>query len=80
MHIDDDLSLVKFVAKHNPKTRFLWLNDKTEKKPISQNVFPILSLSDILRRWGIIPYSINIWFYLISIQSSNGGQFFSLSE
>lgn len=48
-HIDDDLSLLKFVAKHNPKTKFLWLNDKLGKEPISKNVFPIAELKEIFK-------------------------------
>src|SRR5579885_2610382 len=31
-YVDDDLSLVRFLAKENPKTLFFWLNNSLEKK------------------------------------------------
>ena len=48
IHIDDDLSLVKFVAQSNPKTKFLWLTKQKHKNPITKNIFSISSLSEIL--------------------------------
>src|SRR5688572_7777406 len=47
MYIDDDLSLVNYVAKHNPKTKFLWLNHRNEDKPREKNVYSINQLTEI---------------------------------
>src|SRR6266568_1092980 len=30
MFVDDDLSLVRYVANDNPKTKFFWLDDRTK--------------------------------------------------
>ena len=49
MHIDDDLSLLKFAAKNNPKTKFFWLNRFKENKHVEKNIFPISNLSEILK-------------------------------
>ncbi len=49
VHIDDDLSLIKFVAQHNPKIKFLWLNNKLNKDFIAANVFPISELKEIFK-------------------------------
>ncbi len=54
MYIDDDLSLLQFVAKENPKTKFYWLEtDEKDSalahhKKLEKNVFPISNLSTIL--------------------------------
>lgn len=54
MYIDDDLSLLQFVAKDNPKTKFYWLEtDEKESarahhKTLAKNVFPISRLSNII--------------------------------
>lgn len=54
MYIDDDLSLLQFVAKDNPKTKFFWLEtDEKESaiahhKTLEKNVFPISQLSKII--------------------------------
>lgn len=52
--IDDDLSLLQYVAKENPKTKFYWL-ETDEKgsalahyKHLEKNVIPISRLSNIL--------------------------------
>lgn len=47
LYIDDDLSLVNYVAKHNPKTKFLWLNHRNQDKPREKNVFSINQLEEI---------------------------------
>lgn len=47
MYVDDDLPLLKYVAKHNKKTHFYWLNpDKVGH--ISHNITGVTKLSDIL--------------------------------
>ncbi len=54
MYIDDDLSLLQFVARDNPKTKFYWLEtDEKDSalahhKTLEKNVFPITHLSTIL--------------------------------
>lgn len=54
IYIDDDLSLLQFVAKDNPKTKFYWLEtDEKESalshhKTLEKNVFPISRLSNII--------------------------------
>jgi hypothetical protein len=54
MYIDDDLSLLQYVAKENPKTKFFWLetdekeNALAHHKSLEKNVFPISRLSNIL--------------------------------
>lgn len=45
-YIDDDLSLINYLAKENPKTIFFWLNDKLEKK-LSTNTYALTRISDI---------------------------------
>ncbi len=49
MHIDDDLSLIKYVAQNNPKTRFLWLNRLKQDRSIAKNVFSISSLAEMFK-------------------------------
>lgn len=48
VYVDDDLSLLKYVAKHNPHTKFFWLNPKGRKHMITKNLFAITHLSDIV--------------------------------
>ena len=45
-YIDDDLSLIKYLAKENPKTIFFWLNDSLEKK-LTNNIYALTRISDI---------------------------------
>lgn len=47
-YVDDDLPLLKFLAKENPKTLFFWLNNKKKEK-ISRNLFAITHLGDVLK-------------------------------
>lgn len=49
MYIDDDLSLLHYVAKHNQGTRFYWLNHAAQKKPLERNVFAIEKLEEIFK-------------------------------
>lgn len=46
-YIDDDLPLISFVAKKNPKIKFFWLNKKT--KALSKNIFAVKSLNEIIK-------------------------------
>lgn len=47
IYVDDDLALLKYLSKNNPKTHFFWLNNTTQGK-ISTNLFAITKLSDML--------------------------------
>jgi hypothetical protein len=55
MYIDDDLSLLQYVAKDNPKTKFYWLEtDEKESalahhKTLHKNVIPVSQLAKIFR-------------------------------
>lgn len=49
IYIDDDLSLLKHVAKSNPKTKFFWLNTTSEKKSLSKNIFEIKKLEEVFK-------------------------------
>lgn len=46
--IDDDLSLIKHVATNNSKTRFFWLNSDKMNRALSDNIFAITKLEEIL--------------------------------
>lgn len=48
IYVDDDFSLLKYVAKKNKKTKFFWLNSKTKPLHLTRNIFAINSLPDIL--------------------------------
>lgn len=48
-YVDDDLPLLKFLAKRNSGIMFYWLNDKTVKS-LDNNLFAISDLSDIIKR------------------------------
>ena len=50
IHIDDDIALINFIAKENPKTRFFWFNPDKEKKSLAKNVFSIVKLEEVLKR------------------------------
>jgi len=53
--IDDDLDLIKFVAKQNPKVNFYWMrkahkvhkNSKRYKEELAKNVTPVTNLKDV---------------------------------
>ena len=47
IYIDDDLSLIKYVAPYNPKTKFFWLNQNQINKPLSDNIFAISKIEMI---------------------------------
>lgn len=45
-YVDDDLDLLKYLAKHNPRTIFYWLNPKQNTK-IEKNLFAITNLKKL---------------------------------
>ncbi len=45
--VDDDFSLLIYLAEENPQTIFYWLNNK-EQKPIAKNLFAITNLLSIM--------------------------------
>ena len=47
-YVDDDLPLLEFVSKNNPKVKFFWLNKKVNKK-LSSNLFAIKNLSEMFK-------------------------------
>ncbi len=48
LYVDDDLPLLKFLAKRNTKTLFFWLNTKKAGQ-ISKNLFAINHLSQMFK-------------------------------
>lgn len=49
LYVDDDLSLVNYVAKHNRNTKFLWLNYRGEDKPMEKNVESITRITELFK-------------------------------
>lgn len=47
-YVDDDLSLLEFLSKKNKKTKFFWLNEKTEKI-MNSNLIAVTHLSKMLQ-------------------------------
>lgn len=47
-YIDDDLSLLNYVAHNNPGTKFFWLTEYQVKTPLRTNIRPISKLKEIL--------------------------------
>jgi hypothetical protein len=47
-YIDDDFALVKYLATHNPKVQFYWLNTKEQKK-LAKNITAITHLSQVIK-------------------------------
>jgi len=47
LYIDDDLSLLKHVAKTNPKTKFFWLNHTGKQQALPKNIISITKVSEI---------------------------------
>jgi len=45
--VDDDLSLVRYVAKDNPGTKFFWFDTNTKEKEIADNIKAIKQLGEI---------------------------------
>lgn len=49
-YIDDDLSLLKHVAKNNKKTKFYWLNNNSNDRNLPENIVKIEKLEEILKK------------------------------
>jgi hypothetical protein len=48
IYVDDDLPLLRYVARHNKRTRFYWLNKKTAEQ-MTFNIRGITSLKEIFQ-------------------------------
>lgn len=48
-YIDDDLPLLHFLSKSNPRTLFFWLNPK-QNNTIQKNLFAISNIYDLLKK------------------------------
>lgn len=46
LYVDDDLQLLEYLCKDNPKVKFFWLNNK-QSKPLKKNLFAIIHLSEM---------------------------------
>ncbi len=53
IYIDDDLSLIKYVARDNPKTTFYWFDTIKGKHKIGQNIIAISNLDEIFQEKGV---------------------------
>jgi hypothetical protein len=47
--VDDDLSLVRYVAKDNPRTKFFWFDAHTKETTIGNNIKAITNLGEIFK-------------------------------
>jgi hypothetical protein len=47
--VDDDLSLVRYVAKDNPKTKFFWLDDRVKPGKLTDNIRAVTNIEEILK-------------------------------
>jgi hypothetical protein len=47
LYIDDDLSLLRHVARNNARTKFFWLTPQIEKHSLPKNIFAISHLPEI---------------------------------
>jgi hypothetical protein len=45
--VDDDLSLIRHIAKDNPKTQFFWLDEHTKPNKLTNNIYAISNLKEI---------------------------------
>ena len=45
-YVDDDLQLLEYLSKNNPKVKLFWLNKK-QSKQLSKNLFAIKRLSEM---------------------------------
>lgn len=48
--IDDDLDLLKFLAKQNLKTKLFWISDKSQKN-LPQNIIHIKSIAELSNKY-----------------------------
>lgn len=49
IYIDDDLSLIKYVAAQNPKTKFFWLTNHKKGASLGKNIYAISQISEIFK-------------------------------
>lgn len=49
-YIDDDYHLLSYVAKRNPRTIFYWYNKNNTSKKITENMYAISSLEEIINK------------------------------
>jgi len=47
--VDDDLSLIRHIAKDNPKTKFFWYDEYAKPEHIANNITAIAKLGEILK-------------------------------
>ena len=47
--VDDDLSLLKYVAKDNPKTKFYWYDPHAKPKKLGENISAITNLGELFQ-------------------------------
>jgi hypothetical protein len=50
LYVDDDFSLINYVAKHNPQTKFYWLSAKKTGMDLLPNISKITHLPDIFNK------------------------------
>lgn len=50
LYVDDDLSLLKYLAAKHPKTKFFLLHPWGKKKSVGNNITPISKLSELLEK------------------------------
>lgn len=50
MYVDDDLSLLKYLAARNPKTNFFLLHPWGKKKEVGSNILAISQLPEMLKK------------------------------
>lgn len=50
IYVDDDLSLIKHVAKDNNKTRFFWLKTMKKKEDLPSNIIAISKIAEIFKQ------------------------------
>lgn len=53
-YIDDDLSLLNYVAKKNPKVKFFWLTDRSTRRKYAANITPLFPLSELSSIFGTV--------------------------
>lgn len=49
LYIDDDLSLISYVAKHNENTKFFWVTSHKTKEILPENIYAISQLPEIMK-------------------------------
>jgi hypothetical protein len=47
--VDDDFSLIRYVAKDNPKTKFFWLDDREKPAVLDKNINVVAKIGEILK-------------------------------